>query len=460
MTPPEVVKMYYAYSRPMDEAELEHYSERSSESLKANPNADLDQYAEISGYLGRQSRQDLEFSERLASQITEPMSADCRAAIIIPVAGHQESANIYRTLESYTGQTANRNLFEIITFVNRPSKDRNGAPVPDDGTRAEIDRFKRDHPEMPVRVMEAEMPGDNPQIGQIRKYANDATLIRHHARGRSADDLIMISNDADSVGIVPEYIQSFIDKFDADPKMDSLLGQVDWDPNAYLRNPLLQVSTRFFQYVEATDRQLRGNVGSSGANFAFRSSIYAGVGGYENLEGAGEDVVFGRSIRAARAGADDGRTPIGFAGTKTSRVYTSARRALVALRDGLSPYEQWNGVFGAFDDEVRKLDVGKEDNPVDFDDPTEAETFRQNLETILNRSVGQMTQWMGVRPVTTGNSGNRNSPIDRSLRYLGIDYDWADDTHIRIKSIDGLIKGLKTYEEDGYSLYQSRTQTS
>ncbi len=216
-----------------------------------------------------------------------------------------------------------------------------------------MDRFIKDHKELKVVVMNKVISFEKARIGYIRKLLNDAVLQRNISRGNLAPEHIMLSNDADNKGVAIEYIQNFIDKFKQNPQVDSYMGQLDWDIESYIRNPLMHIGTRLFQYVDMYIRHKK--MPSPGANFAFRSGMYAAVGGYMSTSTLAEDVDLGNVIRASRIGAKDKRA-VDFAGARVSRLFTSSRRAEKALKYGLSPVEQWQNGFSAFDDEVRKVD--------------------------------------------------------------------------------------------------------
>lgn len=433
---------YYGFSN----IKREDYEYRMSEGLKHDPDASLDAQKEINEYFTRQERSHMEKVEDLAQQ-AGPMNSECKLSICIPVAGHQEGKNIYRTLENYLDQTANKEDFEIVLFVNQPDKDRSGNPVVSDNTMSEIQRFMQDHPEMKVSVMNGIIPSEHAQIGYIRKLLNDAVLQRSVGRKGSQLDHIMVSNDADNKGISFEYIQNFIDKFAQHPETDAYMGQLDWDPESYVRNPLLHIGTRLFQYF---DIQLRGKdankIHSSGANFAFRSSIYASVNGYSRDAGLAEDVDLGKAMKAARMGAKEKRA-IDYAGARVSRLFTSSRRAEKAIKDGLSPVEQWEAGFSAFDDEVRKIDWESIAGDIDYEKPESIKVLVDNLEYVINRTIKHMV-WVENDPEV----------FRRGLGWLGIKYEIAENSQVKILDASRLIKGLKEYKTGAKEILDRKTK--
>jgi hypothetical protein len=315
-----------------------------------------------------------------------------------------------------------------------------------DKTLKEIKRFKNKHPEINVRVLEAVLPKKEAKIGNIRKILNDAVLLRGVARGRKSQDLIMVSNDADNCGLAPEYVENFIRKFEENKNVDAMLGQLDWDPGAYVRNPLVHIGTRLFQYVEVQARRKGYHIGSSGANFAFRSSMYAAIGGYSPNRTGGEDTNLGTRMVEARRNSSQ-HVPIAFAGARVSRLYTSARRAEKALKDGLSPIEQWDKGFSAFDDEVRKVRWDKSGKNIDYDDPGQIKELVENIEKIINRTILRSKNWLNSRDPILG----------RSLEWLGVKFDSIDDYTIKITDASSLVQGLKQYQKDGLKILSRKT---
>ncbi len=422
------------------------YEERMSDSLRNNPDATLDEKNEIRQYLARQEKEHQEDIAMLADEAGE-MNPECKLSVCIPAAGHQEGKSIYRTLENYAHQTADKDSFEIVIFVNHPDKDRLGYPITPDETYEEIQRFQKDHPDMHVRVMRKVIPSGKAKIGYLRKLLNDTVLQRNLSRGSSAPDHIIVSNDADNKGIAKEYIQNFLDKFDGNPDTEAFMGQLDWDPESYTKNPLIHIGTRLFQYV---DIQLRAkdpdDVASSGANFAFRSGIYAAINGYNPASQMAEDVDLGRAIKAARMGARN-KKAIRYAGTRVSRLFTSSRRAEKAIKDGLAPIEQWNKGFSAFDDEVRKTNWGALNRAIDFSKPEEVGNLVENLEYVMNRTIQAMT-W-----------GHEDLKVfKRALGWLGVTYTMNSDRTIKIIDASKLIEGIKTYQTEAGEIVERKTK--
>lgn len=440
---------YFMYGSGVEGGELEMIDRTRktwlSKTLQENPSAELDEKKEIDDYLNSNEKDHVDLLKKMAAD-AGPMNEKCRLAVCIPVAGHQEGESIYNSLESYTKQTADKDSFELVLFVNHPDRDKLGVEVKPDDTLKEIERFKKDYPDMNVRLMYEIVPRERAKIGYVRKLLNDAVLVRQRDRGEDAPELSLVSNDADNKGIAPEYISNFIEKFDTDKSVDSYMGQLDFDPDSYIRKPLLHVGIRFFQYLEVQSRFKKYNINSSGANFAMRAKSYAAVGGYSNSS-IGEDSIMGARLKTSRKDAAD-RTAIAYGGPKKSRLYTSSRRAEATLREGKAPIEMWDSGFSATDNNVRKVNWDESKAEVDFDNPEAVREFTAQIQDVINRSIKRMDVW-GTK------SGDPT--VKKTLGWLGIKYRTVGDSGIEILDASKLIEGLKEYKNIGGELHKRKS---
>jgi hypothetical protein len=362
---------YSPYRRRGNEDEFRRIESRFSERLLADPNAELDPAVEIPDYLSRLTAKEKAHVESLAKQIDREMSPSCKAVVAIPVNGAQEGPNIYKTLKWYTGQLdaegnpIDPSTFEVVLYVNKPND------VEWDNTRDEIERFIADFPDFPVRVMYHNYP-TYPGFSRLHKDMMDAILVRTTSRPNPNDDLAIITNDADTLGIGQRYISSIVDGFEAD-QVDFVSGRLNWDPAAYLDSPMYMVAQEIVQKMDLIGRhpENRGSVGhirypGSGANSAVSATMYAAVGGDVDDRNVGPDVALRDAVFHARTRPGGRRKPIAFVGGDNV-VYTSSRRGIVYFNNGDSPANQWNGEFGA-EDEARAGDIRPVDPfPVDYD---------------------------------------------------------------------------------------------
>ena len=432
---------YYMYETVLPEERRRQFEERRSPEFLQNPDVTLDPLKEAKRYLDSLSKEEREQVVRIAKKI-DPLNEKVEISVCIPVAGHQEENNIYRSLESYTFQSLPKDSFEIVLLVNHPNVDKNGKKIVPDNTLKEIERFKQDYPDMPVKVIYEVIPIKDAKIGKIRKLLSDAVIQRQFMRGIDKD-LIMVSNDADNYGVAPEYLQNFVQRFAEHPDVDGMLGQLDWDPGTYVHEPLIHVGTRLFQYLGIIGRHRSGGMVSSGANFAYKSSIYAGIGGYLSELPGGEDVAVGQAIIAARGKKEAMR----FAGARSSRLYTSARRAINALHKGLSPVEQWDMGFSAFDDEIRKLQQTLGIMP-HYESPDYLQKLKLGLERVIDRTVSVYERGEVL--------GKEAWMYKKALGWLGVKYE-VQNGKIVITDMTRLIEGLNRYQQDGILMRDAKS---
>ncbi len=443
-------------SIPEKPERLKSFEERISPRLRENPYAKLDHNLEIADYYKRQKKENVDHAEALASQVGE-MNPECRISVCVPVAGHQEGKNIYSTLEWYAKQCNADNTpidpstYEVVLYVNHPEDKE------PDSTLEEIKRFQEDHPTVPVKVMYEALPRDNANMRFIRKSLNDATLARQQDRSKAtenAPDLIMVSNDADCIGMSPYYLARLTTQFDEAEKrgviLDGIGGKLDWDPEAYRQYPFVHTETRFFQYLNDQFRNPRGGPGpavqSSGGNFSFKSSIYAAVDGYRLNESknVGEDSDLGRDIKSARTN----QHTLAYGG-KHSLVYTDARRSVEAFRQGISFSDQWSNMAFSPDDELRnpKNEVDEGENISEILGNTEKlNGFKARIEDMVNRTASSWGMHAG------------DQHLQRALGMLGVNYHQEND-RVVIDSIDNLTHGLKEYSETvGQERFKQNTE--
>lgn len=439
----EYISSYYD-GPPKD---AEYYRSRMSPRFAEanNPDVELNEREEFTWYWNQQTPEHQANVIDLAQQIPA-LSAEAEIVIAIPVAGHQENDNIYRTLSGYLNQSAANNRFEIVLYVNHPETDPEGNPTSAQATIDEINRFKRDHPELNVHYIYEKLPRSEAKIGLIRKKLSDVIikrgLDRHSSASAPTKDIVIVSNDADTLRVADTYIENFLDKFDNNPDIDAFVGQLDWDNESFLRYPEIHIGTRLFLYNSVQYRQLGGGLSSSGANFAYRAKNYAAVRGYSTDASIGEDIQFGHAIAAARKGAKT-KKPVGFAGNSASRLETSARRSIYVLESfNDAPINQWDYSFGADDDAVRRIVTAR--GKPDLSNPADRAMIISNIENIVNRSL--KVYGANFKTDSSGRRVHSNDYLQRSLKFCGLDFDWDDAGKLHINDASRMFEGLIAFE--------------
>lgn len=446
---------YRAELSPQEEARVR---QRMSPRLRGNPDAELEPQQEISEYIGNLNPQHRERVQSLAEQLEVPDSSP-ELVVAIPVAGHQESQNIYRTLEQYTTQTASPEQFELALLVNHPETDSEGNPTSVQETLEEIGRFRGDYPDLRISVLYQPLAREEAKIGRIRKLLSDSILMRSQQQNWSGDFLIA-GNDVDTIEVSDYYVENLIEQGDSSERVDGFYGHLDWDYNAFVVYPQVHIGTKYMQLLGLMNRMRSGKVESSGANFAYRASSYAAVGGFDEDAEIGEDVIMGSAIRLARRGALR-HEPIKHAGIFKSRVMTSARRAVDSyINHGQAPALQWNGEFTA-DDELR-VEPEPESEPFDYTDTEAVDGLVEQIEAFIN----QTNEVYFGEDIDNGYVGVESSNRDRTtarqmtataMKRLGVEFRW-ENGQVRITDSSQLVDKLKRFQ-DNYESYFKRSAT-
>lgn len=429
--------------------QLEEYRSRMSPRLREgdNPDIELNEREELEWYWGQLDGDQQEVTTRHAETIGS-VGENVDIAVAIPVAGHQEMDTIYNTLSAYLDQTMDRDRYEIVLYVNHPETDQNGNPTYAEETLAEIQRFQNDYPGMNVKVIYDKLTRDKANISYIRKVLSDTMVRRTLDRTNNAtgEDLIVVSNDADTIRVSNQYLDNFVSRFRQSPDIDAMLGQLDWDNEAYIKYPEIHVATRLFLYESIMKRRAGGGIETSGANFTYHLKNYAAVGGYKPGITVAEDVDLGYRFKAARSGAAR-KKAIGYGGNVQSRLETSARRAIYTFETfDDAPYNQWNYSFSADDDDVRRLTVSKEER--DMTDSNVRGEVMRSTENLINRTIRSMGLTSASSVSTVADTDRKREFISRSIRLCGIQFQWNDDqSAIRITDASDMFEGLEKFKQ-------------
>ena len=413
--------------------------EKGTRPERKDPKTEIDEYLQ-----NLKSNDSTHFRKvkEFASSI-EPMGKGIKVSVAIPVAGHQKSANIFRTLSCFTNQTLPREEFEIVLHVNRPDVGKGALSTEDMAsamkkTLKEIVRFKKENPDMPVRVIEAVLPNEEAKIGIIRKQLTDTVLMRHQAR-KNGQDYVIVSADADTKGISPKFLEAHLKTLQ---KKEASLGMVDWDTESFVDHPAVHIGTRFLQYIGIPNRNSKGFMNSPGGNFGFRASAYSAVGGYAKM-GGGEDSRLGEVLNALGGGKYEN-----FGYSQSARIWTDARRAIATVLHRGTPMEQWNNGFGAFD-ELRTKNFTR-DRKIDFSDPEEVKRIEEEVEDVLIKSIEYCHSAWDMP---------KNDPVIlKALGHLGVKYEVDEKGEVSITNLSKLMAGIQKYQTEGIPLFKRKVK--
>lgn len=351
-----------------------------------DPDTIVTPYPSIKGYLASLEHKYLQ-SIAEAVKCTSAMHKQCKLTFCIPLAAHQESANIYKALKGLARQSANKAEFEILVFANHPTKDDTGKTIHADNSLTWINQFKREHPNIQVTYAYGTFENDTLGISDIRAFVTDLALQRYINRGNLNRDHLIVSSDADSEGHASEYVETVIARFEANPSLDLQLGQLKWSASDVIRNPFLLWNAHIDKICNSLHYKESGFSLHPGCNSIFRASTYGIVTGYDIAEDCAEDIILRDKISRFRLGSDQVHV---LAGDESTTVYTSARRAALAVNAGYAIEQQWQipkFQFKLDDKIVRFLMAKSMTSSVEFNSRLAEVDFCYSLENILSHAI-------------------------------------------------------------------------
>lgn len=401
----------------------DQYKARLSETLKDNPEAQLDELQEINAYFGRQDQAYVAEIEELARD-QEQLSDDVK--LIVTIVAYGEGSRIRKTLEEYAKQDIDPRLFEIVVLDNHPQE------VEDDNTLSEIELFKNDHPDISVVAAHKIWDESNPKtVGNARKYAFDLSLYRIAQRAQNSSDTILVCNDADATAIKENYLSSILAELTNHPDEDALVTYMDIPPEA-LSKPNVAAS---FLVLEAFDEALtEGRPGIvepepasiNGRSSAFRAAAYAAVGGFNPKAVIAEDSELGWLISDARNWDPRRVTRLTDTTLVTDpRRYIDATVNRIPVDQMLLDFQTKPKLRSMNNDEVLSL------TPNTFD----WELLQDDLDSLWNSQF------------TGGNQRVRDfeAVFQIAMEKLGVDYEIIDGKELRLTNIDTLLNYLSKY---------------
>ena len=403
------------------------YKLRRSQTLIDDPHARLNERNEIQKYLARLEPSYLKELEDMSDLAGRTMSETCRLTISIPA--YLEGENIRKTLELYinqkdkNGNPLDPNIFELVVLNNHP------VTVPEDKTQKEVEKFRQDHPEMKVIYMHKKWSAQEPAtVGNARRYLSDISLLRNLSRTKTTGDFILVTNDADAIGVDEHYVSDILTAFKTYPTTDAFSLKWSWPaaalqkPNFYAANFVWDGLLRF--YVSGLEGAVMEEPSQLEArNAAIRSAMYAAVGGFNRQAKNAEDSEMSYLVADAR-----NWDPKSVVRLDVAKITTNPRRPMSALATG-TPLNEMYVTFQS-NPEIRKMDNDQllAMLPDDLD---------------LNLLEKELEGWYQAR---TRNEfhffGSQYMPIfSKIMEELGIDFEIVDD-HIKITSAEKLLNHL------------------
>ncbi|MDB5184128.1 MAG: hypothetical protein JWO07_809, partial [Candidatus Saccharibacteria bacterium] len=229
---------YYYYGQ---ESEYwERWSKERSPRLRENPDADLKTGEELSWY--RKQQEELrgkEYIQEIDSYISsddtlKSVGNETKITVCIPVAAANESENIYRTLSLFAAQDADSKKASLILLNVNWKQSLEGDPAQMQKiqkTLSEILRAKKDFPDLRISSFEKVWTDDFVRqkqgkiYGEVIKVLYDTAALaleKAVSEGRRTNEVeaLLVTNDADTLGMSRNYLKNYIKTFDENPKND------------------------------------------------------------------------------------------------------------------------------------------------------------------------------------------------------------------------------------------------
>jgi hypothetical protein len=282
----------------------EQLAQRTSPRLTEKPDSILNQQEEVSWYVSNLSEEEKARTAELLTQVATPMTAETKAAVIIPV--YNNSSSLAQSVQNYLGQvdTEGKSIdpksFEMV-FYNAIQGE-----TPDQ-VKATIDQLKMDHPEAQITYLSHTYP-EQPTNGMLKRDVTNAVLTRIANRvpveGSESPlpDVVIVNDAGANIETPPTYLSSMIEGL-SDQTVDMIHGQFKYPNEVYEQLPMVFAQYRAYELMDALTRHTHGenipNVVSG--NTAVRASTLAAVGGYNAGAVASEDRELAWMITSARA---------------------------------------------------------------------------------------------------------------------------------------------------------------
>lgn len=374
-----------------------------SDTVAANPEAELDFQTEAAKFFQKMYNDDLRrfmLIEEFGDKIN--LSPETRAIVVMPAEVKEKL--LKSTLENFSNQT-NRD-FEIAVIINASYKGKNPEEFKTYFERElkkrmqEIEEVRKKDPWLKIHVVAKMYP--EWIIGEVRAQLTEAVCKKAATAG--IKDPIIIGNDADNIGVSPEYIQEIISQFDRDKMVDYVAGPVKYfteesGPESYgwqcpellisyrihkeknklerennrtkfagatkkllgkylpAENPYLaqiaKIIPQIGKIISQCDDKIRQKyIGTTGGNMSFRAASYLASGGYDKKLTFAEDQKLGKRFREMRLKSADNTisNEQHQKYTEKAQMFSSPRRALQALLSGRSTSENsfsFNGIDGS-----------------------------------------------------------------------------------------------------------------
>lgn len=290
--------------------------------------------------------------------------------VIIPVAAHSESRNVYRALGEYARQR-DCDPFTVHLHLNYPISLTDMSGV--NRTVDELRRAKQDFPGLDLRLSGTEYADTT--IGHIRRVAWNGTLMKLRGQQDSSAQAIGINHDIDLMKLSSRYIarvQAFYRRRDQAEILPAYLPTATTETK-HFPSPDHPNTSRAAYWADFTIRMLDAGY-EAGVVVPF--ATYAMRGGFRSSSLTHETAdLLDRGTR---------QSPL----IRGTSLQTSIRR-LVARLPVQTMKTVWTADSFGMDDSCRIREL------TDFEDMSEVRLHRQISENIPVFSSGYLTRYLG-----------------------------------------------------------------
>lgn len=485
---------YSAYGAPGGESLKERYdrwrSERSPR-LRSNPNVDLNTGEELQWYRDEQvKRRGQEYIDEIdgniaGSEVLRNIGDETKALVCIPVAAANESENIYKTLSLYAQQPVEAQEATVILMNLNWKQELESDPdamAKIKKTHDEIERARADFPSLRLATFDkvwtpefiTERTDDEGRVrmyGEVVKVLYDTAALAvgqgvREGRRDSASEAILVTNDADALGMSRNYLGRYIDTMEADPTIDAFTGAIRWGTAEYVDYPGYGLVSGIYSVFNITTQRRGSNkmtISTIGPNSAFRVSAYAAVGGCEDTkrQGAGADWMLGHRIIASRAEAGPASTTasgyptsgyvnpttgVSLSSDNTDRTVSAhvggaqvdslGDRLLGAYRQGRWISQGWDGFdLGGYEDRSISAGagtLGREDPRKTKDMDGIADRVRINVESFVNNWYRDPATAASALALYFGTEDEKGNPLYKA-EWEGGTPGWGGDATFKFE---------------------------
>ncbi|MBC7708334.1 hypothetical protein H7Y63_03855 [Polaromonas sp.] len=155
-------------------------------------------------YLADLPEGDLDQASAMAESLLSSGKPLANTVVIIPVAAHQEAANVAHTIDEYAKQQ-DCEPFTVVLGLNAPW-DQNGNEAIA-ATEGAVNNAMAAHPNLDIRFTSVFY--DEPVIGEIRRDLWNGVLLASQRTGNYDDgtEIIGINHDIDLIRLSPNYVK-------------------------------------------------------------------------------------------------------------------------------------------------------------------------------------------------------------------------------------------------------------